>query len=139
MTTPPAADDKAPTGAWWPDYWPYSGEVALGDLIGPYPARLGIGPLAPRFSREVALRMAGDLDLANLAVGSDEWTTLDVRERYIVVEYWARRAEDEHARVVRAELVEPDADGFYRIGADWAWSETPTAFGAAGPTVSEGA
>jgi hypothetical protein len=131
MNTAPTAGDETPANApWWPENWPYSGEVALGDLIGPYPALLGIGPLAPRFSRDVALQMARDLAIACNAFGSDEWTTLDVRERDVVVEYWAWRADDEQAHVVGAELVEPDAEGFYRIGADWAWSEAPT-FGAA--------
>ncbi|MGH3737568.1 MAG: hypothetical protein ACRDT6_18460 [Micromonosporaceae bacterium] len=94
--------------------------VAIDDLLGPYPAQVRIGRTwngwaIPRFSREVCERIAADTQrLAGVMPGAVE-----------VV-----RVAGNRVRITRdgdpggwVEVVEPDLDGMYGVGAmAWTWS-----------------
>lgn len=109
-TDPPRTDPTDPE--WTPAL------VAIDDLLGPYPTQVRVGRTwngwaIPRFTREVAARIAADTQ----RLASDSLSG-PVEMVYVV---------GDQVRITHhsdnEELVEPDQDGMYGVGAGaWTWS-----------------
>jgi len=112
-------EDTAGPGAAW-----VAARVQIAGLMGPYVAQVADGFTwhgfaVPRFTRDVVAAIVADND--TLAAGCPPGTVEQVRLRGDLVEIVdAPGTPDE-----RVEVLRPDADGRYRIGAyRWCWETT---------------
>lgn len=95
--------------------------VAVDELLGPYPAQIATnlawnGWAVPRFTLDVAQRIAHDTQTLAAAATRGEIETVHVTGDRVEI------VRENHRGGDTVEVVEPDQDGRYRIGAmAWAW------------------
>jgi hypothetical protein len=99
--------------------------VGFEDALGPYPARISgrsagkNGYVVPYFTREVAERVARDLNAAHQA---DPYDGMQLTWDGVKLIHDERQYHD--LDNYEPEICEPDADGYYTIGGGrWLWEE----------------
>ncbi len=126
-------EDPAGPGAAW-----VAAQVQIAGLMGPYVAQVADGYTwrgfaVPRFTRDVVAAIIADNH--TLAAGCPPGTLEHIRRRGDLVEIVGAPGTPSE----RVEVVAPDADGRYRIGAyRWYWETTdPTGYPATTPTARQ--